>query len=505
MSGKKSHIMPRIGFVVEQLNPPRAVNVIVVVSDTFRRDHVGCYGKRAKTPNLNKFAEEAAIFEEAYTASFPTIPNRTDHFTGRYTFPWRPWSPLPTDELVLAEAVGFNDVISMLIADNHHLFEEDYNFNRRFSGWYWNRGQEGDNFITDADIPIVYPCAKEKISQMGGIEGFLHAPRYENICRNRYHRRVETDWFAPGTLSKAMDWLDHNYQHKSFLLWIDLFDCHEPFDPPQYYIDMYDPDYDLEEDCDYPIRTSESLGVYSEREIQRIRARYKGEVTMVDKWFGRLMEKVDDLRLREKTMVMFTTDHGWHFGYPGDWTGTQFGKEITPEGLTKPIINIPLLIRMPDGTGAGKRIKGVAQPADTMPTILDFLGITKPQSIRKIAIDLFDWDVTKGRMGELLAVKPFHGKSLIQSITDEADNHREFALSGSHDRCVQLTNSEWGYNCVMKDNKWIKAALWNFKKDPIQQNNIINQEKEVAKELHEKLIQFLKSIDAPGSLIKKLE
>ena len=132
MSEKKSHILPRIGFVLEQLNPPQKLNVIVVVSDTFRRDHVGCYGSRAKTPNLDKFAKEAVIFEEAYAASFPTIPNRTDHFTGRYTFPWRPWSPLPTDELVLAEVVGSNDVISMLIADNHHLFEEDYNFNRRF-------------------------------------------------------------------------------------------------------------------------------------------------------------------------------------------------------------------------------------------------------------------------------------------------------------------------------------------------------------------------------------
>ena len=118
---------------------------------------------------------------------------------------------------------------------------------------------------------------------------------------------------------------------------------------------------------------------------------------MVDKWFGRLMEKVDDLNLREKTLVIFTTDHGWHFGYSGDWTGTQFGKEIPPEGFTKPIINIPLLIRMPDGTGAGKRIKGLAQPVDTMPTILDFLGITKPESAREIAIDLFDWDVKKGR------------------------------------------------------------------------------------------------------------
>ncbi|MHA2394881.1 MAG: sulfatase [Promethearchaeota archaeon] len=497
MVEKKSHILPHIGFVLERLSPPRNLNVIVVLSDTFRRDHVGTYGNRANTPNLDRFAKEAAIFEEAYVASFPTIPNRTDHFTGRYTFPWRPWSPLPTNDLVLAEAVGFHDVISMLIADNHHLFEEDFNFNRRFSGWYFNRGQEGDNFTTDADIPIIYPCSVEKIASIGDIPGYLHAPRYENICRNRYHRRVETDWFAPGTISKAMDWLDHNYRHKSFLLWVDLFDCHEPFDPPQYYIDLYDPDYDLEEDCDYPIRDSTSLGVYSEREIKHIRARYKGEVTMVDKWFGRLMEKVDDLKLRERTMVIFTTDHGWHFGYPGDWNGTQFGKEITPEGFFRPIIHIPLLIRMPDGTGAGERIKGIVQPVDTMPTILDFLGITKPTSLRRTAIDLFDWDVTRGRSTEPLSMIPFHGKSVIPLIKDEMVNLREYALSGSHNRCIQLTNSEWSYSCTIKDGKWMKKALWDFRKDSTQKDNVINQKIDVANKLHKKLIKFLKSIDAP--------
>jgi arylsulfatase A-like enzyme len=217
------------------------------------------------------------------------------------------------------------------------------------------------------------------------------------------------------------------------------------------------------------------------------------------------MEKVDDLKLREKTMVIFTTDHGWHFGYTGDWTGTQFGKEITPEGFYKPIIHIPLLIRMPDGTGAGKRIKGIVQPVDTMPTILDFFGITKPTSLRRTAIDLFDWDVTRGRRVEPLTTIPFHGKSLIPLIKGETKNLREYALSGSYNRCIQLTNSEWSYSCTMKDDKWMKKALWDFRRDSTQENNVIDQKIDIASELHEKLIQFLKSINAPENLFKKFK
>ena len=464
---RKGYFFSGGGFILEELNPPRNLNVIVVVSDSLRRDHVGCYGNRAKTPNLDKFAREAVIFENAYTASFPTLPNRSDHFTGRYTFPWRGWAPLPTDELVLAEAVGHYGVVSMLIGDTYHMFKDNYFYTRGFAGWYWNRGQEGDRLTTDADIPIVYPCAKEKIR-------WWEKGRYENIIRNRYYRRVESDWFAPGTIIKAMEWLEHNYKHKSFLLWVDLFDPHEPWDPPQYYIDMYDPGYDLEEDCDYPAYGP--VDRFSERELKHMQARYAGEVTMVDRWFGRLMEKIDDLKLREKTMVIFTSDHGFFLGYPGD--DGLIGKPIGSKGLMKPLIHIPLLIRMPDGTGAGERIREIVQPVDTMPTILDFLGVPFPKKI--------------------------HGKSLLPLIKGEEEGFRENALSGSYRRVIQLSNLKWIYGCFYEGREWNKAFLFDLEKDPYQENNIIDEENEVAKDLHKEMVKLLKSIGVPQEEIEKI-
>jgi hypothetical protein len=140
-----------------------------------------------------------------------------------------------------------------------------------------------------------------------------------------------------------------------------------------------------------------------------------------------------------------------------------------------------------------------------MPTILDFLGITKPTSLRRTAIDLFDWDVTKGRRTEPLSMIPFHGKSVIPLIEDETENLREYALSGSHNRCIQLTNSKWGYSCTMKDGKWMRKALWDFRKDSTQEDNVIGQKIDVANELHDNLVKFLKSIYAPENLLKKLE
>ncbi|MCW4041441.1 MAG: sulfatase [Candidatus Bathyarchaeota archaeon] len=460
------YFFPWGGFRLDTLNPPCNMNVIVVISDTLRRDHVGCYGGLAQTPALDRFARDAAVFENAFISSFPTLPNRTDHFTGKYSFLWRGWSPLPTNEVVLAETLGHYGVLSMLIGDTYHLFRDNYFYSRGFSGWYWNRGQEGDRLTTDRDIPIHYPCNKEKIR-------WWKRGRYENIIRNRYHRRVETDWFAPGTVTKAMDWLDHNYKHKSFLLWIDLFDPHEPWDPPNHFIELYDSGNDLDQDCDYPV--TGSVDLYSSRELARIRARYKAEITMVDKWFGRLLEKIDELQLQDNTMIIFTTDHGHYFGYPGD--DDLIGKPIGPKGLLLPIIHIPLLVRMPDDTGRGERVKGIVQPVDTFSTILDFLNLPPVQGC--------------------------HGQSFLPLLRDDCIESREYGLSGCVNRVAHFTNQHWGYTCFQKGPSWKPAMLFNLEEDPTQQYDIIDQEPELADALYQKFIEYLLKIQAPSDQIEK--
>ncbi|PIZ36196.1 MAG: sulfatase, partial [Armatimonadetes bacterium CG_4_10_14_0_8_um_filter_66_14] len=74
------------------------MNTILIVCDTWRRDHSGAYGNDwIHTPNINRFAEKAAVFENAYLTSYPTLPCRRDILTGRYEFPWRGWGGLDPD------------------------------------------------------------------------------------------------------------------------------------------------------------------------------------------------------------------------------------------------------------------------------------------------------------------------------------------------------------------------------------------------------------------------
>ena len=143
------------------------MNVIVIMNDTVRRDHVAVYGVPApwsrlgrpdgepfiRTPNLDKLASQSALFERFYVSSYPTIPCRTDLFTGRYSFPHRPWQPLEPGDVVLSEVVRSAGYLPVLFFDTPPLGNDDGNFTRGFAGWQWIRGQHADRLNVDPIDP----------------------------------------------------------------------------------------------------------------------------------------------------------------------------------------------------------------------------------------------------------------------------------------------------------------------------------------------------------------
>src|SRR6266540_3958575 len=84
-----------------------AVNVILILCDTLRRDHAGGYGGgRAQTPCLERLASQSVVFDRALAASYPTLPCRAELFTGRFIYPYLTWGPLPCTEVLLSELLG---------------------------------------------------------------------------------------------------------------------------------------------------------------------------------------------------------------------------------------------------------------------------------------------------------------------------------------------------------------------------------------------------------------
>ena len=122
----------------------------------------------------------------------------------------------------------------------------------------------------------------------------MHATM-EKILRNSAWWQREEDRYAPRTIKAACEWLDDNQDQDQFYLYIDLFDPHEPWDPPQKYIDMYDPGYEGEHII-YP-QYNFWREFLTEEELNHIRALYMAESTMVDHWFGVLLDKIEELGL----------------------------------------------------------------------------------------------------------------------------------------------------------------------------------------------------------------
>jgi len=118
------------------------VNVIVMIVDSLRRDHVGTYGNSwIKTPNLDALAKESLLFTHPYPESIPTIPARRAIHTGVRTWPfrdWHPvsddgfkpygWAPIPEDQIVLAEVLSAEGINTNIVTDTLHMYRASYDF-----------------------------------------------------------------------------------------------------------------------------------------------------------------------------------------------------------------------------------------------------------------------------------------------------------------------------------------------------------------------------------------
>ncbi len=461
------------------------MNVIWITSDSFRRDHVGAYGnKHIRTPSLDRLAETSIRFDKHYAAAFPTMPTRADHFTGRWTMSFMGWSPLPPDATTLGEILSEKGIHTAAVVDTPFYIRDGMNYDRGFKSFFMNPGQEGSG-------------AKK-----------LKDGRHESQDI-RAAWRYESDYNAPRTFTRAMQWLERHYK-ENFFLYIDAWDPHEPWDAPPYYTERYWPGHDGE--IIEPIygRWPDVPG-FTEERLKKAHAAYCGEVTMVDAWLGHLLARVENMGLMDNTAVIFTSDHGFYFGEHGG----LFGKmvyEMGPDGayptlddwdkqgeegiwsyspLYEEIIRIPLLMHHPDlSPGVYDRLTSAV---DLMPTVLEMLGCEPPPDVE--------------------------GQSLLPMMNDRTLDGREFVISSipfanpgdpvrSVDNFLRMlkdptvtTITTGNYSLLYSPDKGM-SRLYDLSVDPGQEHDIIADRRDVAEELHRLLVQFMKDTHVAEYLLK---
>ncbi|MGH7024030.1 MAG: sulfatase [Caulobacteraceae bacterium] len=369
-------------------------NVVLILLDSLNRHMLGCYGgTEFATPNIDRLAARSVRFDSHYVGSLPCMPARHDILCGALDFLWKPWGSVEIWEDAITARLSAAGVTSQLISDHPHLFERGgENYHVDFTAWDYQRGHEGDAWKTKPDP-----------SWAGAPSFGRQRMPYDN---SRGWFRGEADFPGPRTLSAGARWLEENAgQQERFFLMIDEFDPHEPFDTPEPYASLYDPEWTGPHLIWPPYAVGGiARGVLTEREGAQVRAAYGGKLTMIDKWLGRMLDALDARDLWRDTLVILTTDHGHYLGEKDIW-----GKPGAP--LYQTIAHIPLMMAAP-GLDPGA-CSALTTSVDLFATLEDIFALPP-------------------------ARQATHGVSLTPLLNGEKAEVREFVLAGVWGREVHL-------------------------------------------------------------------
>jgi arylsulfatase A-like enzyme len=213
-------------------------------------------------------------------------------------------------------------------------------------------------------------------------------------------------------MGAAARWLAENAgHHDRFMLFIDEFDPHEPFDTPEPYASMYDPDWEGAHLIWPPyVDGGIAKGVIDERQAHQIRASYGGKLTMIDKWFGKVLDELDRHDLWKDTLVILCTDHGHYLGEKDIW-----GKPGVP--VYEPLGHIPLMIAHPDV--APGTCDALTTSVDLFATLADLFGVEVRQRT--------------------------HGRSLLPLMHGKTEKIRDWLLTGVWGREVHYIDGRYKY------------------------------------------------------------
>ena len=402
------------------MNKP--ANVIVILLDSLNRHMLGAYGGREfETPNLDRFAQRAMCFDKHFTGSLPCMPARHDILCGALDFLWKPWGSIELWEDAITYHLRLKGIKTMLASDHPHLFEAGgENYHTDFSAWEYLRGHEGDPWKTRPDPS--WSGAPALPAATG--------PMLRHYDESRTWFREEGDFPGPKTMKATADWLHSNAgHHDRFMLFVDEFDPHEPFDTPEPWASKYDPDWDKDRIIWPPYKDGAIKdGDITAREGRQIRANYGAKLSMIDHWFGKVLDVIDEKNLWDDTLIVLCTDHGHYLGEKDIW-----GKPRVMQYET--LGHTPLMMAAPGVTPG--RTNALTTNVDIFATMAD----------------VFDIEVEHRT----------HGHSLYPLLTGEKNSVREWAIGGIFGNWVQIQDGKHkyarapakdGFPLSMWSNRW---------------------------------------------------
>jgi arylsulfatase A-like enzyme len=332
-----------------------------------------------------------------------------------------------------------------------------------------------------------------------GFRHFVELPTQPDSRRRTWSpqtRHSEHDYCAPKTFMAAEQALERLYEDRFFLM-VDGWDPHEPWDPPAWYVRPYLPGYDGRV-VGPPYGYYQDAGLTAD-DLTVARACYAGECTMVDRWIGRLLERLESLGVAEETAIVFTSDHGFHFGEHGGLFGKLVRSDVkvvrspwARSPMYEDIAHIPLMIDVPGSPG--RRVPQLASAVDLMPTVLDILGVQGPANWPMHGRSLVP--AALGDTGTLhdtvVTAMPLHNPGADVAVVDDR-------LRRLRDwQPATISTTEWSMLYAARGEL---VELYHLPSDPGQERNVASGHSGLVQDLHRAYVDLLKATGTPEEIM----
>ncbi len=395
-------------------------NILLITSDQQHWNTLGVTNPEVRTPHLDRLAAQGTRFTRAYCPNPTCTPTRASIITGQYPSQHGAWTlgtKLPEDAHTVGEDFHAAGYRTALVGKAHfqplrgteeypslesYPIMQDLEFWRGFHGpFYGFRHVElARNHVDEAHAGQHYALWMEEQGCLNWRDYFQ--PPTGNNPSQRWKWLIPEEfhydrWIAERTNALMTDYAERN---EPFFLWASFFDPHPPYLAPEPWDTMYEPAYITvprgksgEHDGNPPHfqltqqahpdfgpwrETGYGLhGFHSHLHDRETLAKdiavYYGMVSLMDKYIGRILDRVEALGLAENTLVVFTTDHGHFYGQHG----------LTAKGAFhyEDMIRVPVIARYPGHIPAGATSEAMQTLVDLPTTFLSFAGLPIPRSM----------------------------------------------------------------------------------------------------------------------------
>ncbi len=361
----------------------RRPNIVVVLLDTLRADHLSCYGhSRDTSPALSRLAEEGTLFEQAVSPAAWTPPAHASLFTG--TFPSRHGVDrsnlvLGPDLEPLPHVLRRHGYRTYAVSSNYWLSREtcfDRGFDRFVHSWQLVQ-------TSGTNAPLARQQAKsalglerlERAAEEGGFSrwyaGLLNST-YEKATQKLRKRYNAWDDGAWRVCAQARRWLgEWSSSEEPFFAFLHFMEPHIRYAAPGSYRHRHlprgVPGARAERVNQDPWKFLTGRSEMTEEDFDLLGRLYDGEISYVDQRVRQIVEMLRTARLLDDTLLVVTSDHGENLGDHGFMDHAYC--------LYDTLLRVPLIMRGPEGFSGGGRVTGQVQSNELFATALELAGV----------------------------------------------------------------------------------------------------------------------------------